>query len=113
MIDYDGRLFSPVTESCGPAPVAQYRQQQDLIWADFSGGEVRRGSIAGTCDVDGVLRFAYCMVLTSGEAVTGLCHSTPEVLADGRIRLTEHWQRFGAGESSGVSTLEELPHTAS
>lgn len=112
MIDYDGRRFSPVTESPGPAPVAQYHQQQDLIWAEFSGGEVRRGSIAGTCDPEGVLNFAYCMVLASGEAVTGVCRSIPEVLADGRIRLTEYWERFGSGASSGVSTLEELPHSA-
>lgn len=112
MIDYDGRRFSPVTESSGPAPVAQYHQQQDLIWAEFSGGHVRRGSIAGTSDADGELRFAYCMVLTSGEAVTGLCHSIPEVLDDGRIRLTEHWQRFSPNASSGTSLLEELPKDA-
>ncbi|HEX8081937.1 MAG TPA: hypothetical protein VF557_17125 [Jatrophihabitans sp.] len=112
MIDYDGRRFSPVTESSGPAPVAQYHQQQDLIWGEFSGGEVRRGSLAGTCDAEGVVQFAYCMVLTSGEAVTGLCRSIPQVLADGRIRLTEYWERFGSGASNGVSTLEELPHSA-
>ena len=112
MIDYDGRLFSPSPAPAGEAPVARYHQEQDLIWAEFSGGEVRRGSIAGTCADDGVLQFAYCMVLTSGEAVTGVCRSVPEVLADGRIRLTEHWERFGSGASSGISTLEELPHSA-
>ncbi|MEO6504365.1 MAG: hypothetical protein ABIQ09_20955 [Jatrophihabitantaceae bacterium] len=112
MIDYDGRLFSPVTDQPGPAPVARYHQEHDLIWGEFSGGEVRRGSIAGTSTADGELRFAYCMVTNSGEAVTGLCRSTPEVLADGRIRLTEYWERFGSGASNGISTLEELPHNA-
>lgn len=112
MIDYDGRRFSPVTGKAGPATVAHYHQQRDLIWAEFSGGEVRRGAIAGTSAADGVLRFAYCMVLCSGEAVTGVCRSIPEVLTDGRIRLTEHWERFGSGASSGISTLEELPHSA-
>ncbi|MDQ1721863.1 MAG: hypothetical protein QOI26_1597 [Pseudonocardiales bacterium] len=115
MIDYDGRRFSPVTATSGHAgtagsvTVAHYHQSQDLVWAEFSGGEVRRGSIAGTSSADGVLQFAYCMVLKSGEAVTGVCHSIPEVLADGRIRLTEHWERFGSGASSGISALEELP----
>jgi hypothetical protein len=111
-ISYDGRRFSPVTTRPGSVPVAHYHQRQDLIWAEFCGGEVRRGSIAGTAAADGVLHFAYCMALASGEAVTGLCRSVPEVLADGRIRLTEHWQRFGPGASSGVSALEELPKQA-
>jgi len=109
MIDYDGRWFSPVTATPESATVAHYHQEQDLLWADFTGGEVRRGSLAGTCGPDGVLRFAYSMVLTSGEVITGLCHSTPEVLADGRIRLNEQWERFGAHPSSGSSALEELP----
>lgn len=72
---------------------------------------MRRGSIAGTSDPDGLLEFAYCMVLDSGTVVTGLCHSVPEVLDDGRIRLTEHWQRYGPNPASGISALVELPAT--
>jgi hypothetical protein len=111
-IDYDGRLFSPVTATSGHATVAHYHQEQDLVWAEFSGGEVRRGSLAGTCAADGELRFAYCMVLAGGEVVSGLCRSIPEVLPDGRIRLTEYWRRFGPAASSGISALEELPRQA-
>ena len=109
MINYDGRRFSPSPTTPGRAAVADYHQREDLVWAEFAGGEVRRGSLAGTSAADGVLQFAYCMVLTSGESITGVCRSIPEVLADGRIRLTEHWERFGAGADSGISTLEELP----
>jgi hypothetical protein len=101
-------MFRPVTDSALPTPVAHYHQAGDLLWGEFSGGDVRRGSLAGTCDVDGVLRFAYCMVQADGEYVTGYCRSVPELLADGRIRLTEYWERFGAGASTGVSALEEL-----
>jgi hypothetical protein len=107
-IDYDGRLFRPVTDTPGETPVAHYHQTQDVIWGEFSGGAVRRGSLAGTCDPAGVLRFAYCMVLDGGEVISGFCRSVPEVLADGRIRLTEYWERYGAAASSGVSALEEL-----
>jgi hypothetical protein len=109
MINYDGRRFSPSPAAPG-RPVANYHQHEDLIWAEFSGGEVRRGSLAGTSAADGALRFGYCMVLTTGEPITGICHSVPEVLADGRIRLTEHWERFGNAADSGISILEELPH---
>jgi hypothetical protein len=109
LIDYDGRRFSPAPAAGGPPTIARYHQDQELIWAEFGGGEVLLGSLAGTSAPDGELRFAYCMVRAGGEVVTGICRSVPEVLADGRIRLTEYWRRFGAGASSGISTLEELP----
>jgi hypothetical protein len=108
-IDYEGRRFSPVPAAEGPPTVAHYHQDQELVWAEFGGGEVLRGSLAGTSTPDGELRFAYCMVRDGGELVTGICRSVPEVLPDGRIRLTEYWRRFGAGASSGLSFLEELP----
>ncbi len=108
MINYDGRLFRPVTDQPGETPVARYHQSGDLLWGEFSGGEVRRGSLSGVSDAAGVLLFGYCMVLDGGEVITGRCRSVPEVLADGRVRLTEYWERYGPGASSGISALEEL-----
>ena len=112
MMDYDGRMFRPVATS-GPGasaelPTARYRQDGDLMWAEFGGGEVRKGSIAGTCTPDGALHFGYCMVLANGEVILGRCHSVPELLADGRIRLTERWERYPPHAASGISYLEEI-----
>jgi len=109
-LNYDGRRFSPsdgVDEA--DSPVAVYRQDGDLLWGEFSGGQVRRGALTGTCAPDGTLDFAYCMVMLGGEIVSGRCHSTPTVLPDGRIRLHEEWERYGDGGSRGVSSLEEVP----
>jgi hypothetical protein len=108
MIDYDGRRFGPAGGTPGASPVAHYHQRGDLLWGEFSGGEVRRGSLAGTSTPQGALDFAYCMVLDSGEVVSGRCHSVPELLDDGRIRLLERWERYGPGGSRGLSALEEL-----
>lgn len=33
----------------------------------------------------------------------------PEFLDDGRIRLNERWERYGAHADSGISALEEVP----
>ena len=107
-IDYDGRRFSPVAETAQGVPVAHYHQTGDLVWGEFVGGDVRRGSIVGTADDDGEISFAYCMLLDSGETVTGQCRSVPEILDDGRIRLAETWERQGPETSRGVSVLEEL-----
>lgn len=109
MINYDGRRFSPVTDSAGERPVAHYHQAGDLMWAEFGGGEIRAGRMVGRCAADGELHFSYGMVLENGVIITGFCRAVPETLPDGRIRLTEHYERFGSGESRGISYLEEVP----
>jgi len=76
MIDYEGRLFQRA--GGGDGTVARYRQDGDLVWADFTGGKVRRGTITGICGPDGTLR------------------------------LREEWERFGAHAGTGVSYLEEV-----
>jgi len=105
-ISYDEVTFRVPDETHGPS--ARYHQQGDLVWADFGGGEVRRGSVVGTCDDDGVLRLSYCMVLRGGGIIAGRSTSTPQRLADGRIRLTERWERYGPDAASGVSYLEQV-----
>ena len=108
MINYDGRRFRAVGH--GPdAPVATYRQHGDLLWAEFSGGHARRGSLTGLCAEDGTLTFAYTMVLDDGEIISGSCRSTPEILADGRILLHEEWERYGEHAAAGTSEIEEVP----
>jgi hypothetical protein len=109
MINYDGRRFRAVGP--GPevdAPIAHYRQSGDLLWAHFRGGSARRGSLTGLCRPDGSLEFAYTMVTADGSVVAGRCESTPEVLADGRIRLHERWERYGPHAATGTSRLEEV-----
>jgi hypothetical protein len=110
LVDYGGRSFRPVGSVSGPAttdiPVGHYHQDGDLVWAEFSGAAVRVGRLAGTCRPDGVLEAAYCLVTDDGLAVAGACVSTPTVLADGRVRLAEHWRRLDG--STGVSHLEEV-----
>ncbi|WP_027341492.1 hypothetical protein [Hamadaea tsunoensis] len=108
MVNYDGRRFRNTAYAADEAPLAIYRQQGDLLWGDFAGGDVRRGSLTGVSDVDGILDFTYTMVLADGEVVAGRCHSEPLVLDDGRIRLVETWERYGDGASTGVSELEEV-----
>jgi hypothetical protein len=108
VINYDGRRFRPADDPDASDRVATYRQDGDLLWGEFSGGRARRGSLTGTCTPDGKLDFAYCMVLESGEVISGHCTSIPRILDDGRIQLDEVWQRFGAHESVGISRLHEI-----
>ncbi|HEX6869652.1 MAG TPA: hypothetical protein VF163_01020 [Micromonosporaceae bacterium] len=109
-IDYDGRRFAPISPHAGAAnpdaSVGHYHQSGNLIWAEFSGTSVAAGRLVGTCRPDGTIDATYCMVTSLGETVAGACVSTPTLLADGRVRLTEHWRRLDG--SSGVSNIEEV-----
>jgi len=111
LIDYDGRTFrsaaAETADAGGAGPVGHYHQDGDVVWAEFAGGKVIRGSLVGSRRRDGVLDLAYCQLLSTGEVIAGRCTSVPTVLADGRVRLTEHWQRFGPGGDTGVSVIEE------
>lgn len=101
-LTFAGRRFAPVS---GGGTVATWFQDGDLVWADVTGPELPVGRLVGSVRPDGVLDVAYCFVTPAGP-VAGECESTPEVLADGRIRLTERWRRVDG--SSGVSYAEEV-----
>lgn len=106
MIDYNGRRFRKPDSD--PHTVAEYHQEGDLVWADFSGGSVRRGSIAGTSTPDGTLHMGYTMVLTNGDVVCGRTVNTPEYTVEGRLRLREEWERFGPHAAAGTSYIDEV-----
>ncbi|MGH3942276.1 MAG: hypothetical protein ACRDTG_27385 [Pseudonocardiaceae bacterium] len=108
MIDYDGRKFRASHGPDEEATIAEYHQDGDLLWGEFSGGRTRRGSLTGLRTPDGTLDFAYTMVLRNGEVISGHCFSTPEVLADGRIRLHEKFERYGPHATTGFSHIEEI-----
>jgi hypothetical protein len=103
--DYDGRDFGPVERPAGSV-VGHYQQQENLVSAEFSGDSVLAGRLVGLVDEHGVIDAAYCQIMRDGEVVAGRCVSTPAVLADGRLRLTEQWHRIDG--SSGVSQIVEI-----
>jgi hypothetical protein len=109
MINYDGRRFQPA-EAEARGRVATYHQDRDLVWGEFTGGRVRRGSLTGTCGPDSTLEFAYSMVLEDGEVISGFCRSTPKMRPDGGVDLHETWERFGRHAASGSSLLTEILH---
>lgn len=108
MINLEGRRF-PATDPDSTGAVAIYHQDGDLVWADYAGGQVRQGTLAGHAMADGTITVAYAMVLTDGRIVGGRSRMTPKVLDDGRIHLREAWRRTKPYPTGGVSGYDELP----
>lgn len=111
-INYDNRSFRALSNSdtgeVGDSTVFHYRQAGDLVWAEYSGGEIVRGNLIAICNADGVLDMRYHHVNSRGELMTGICTTIPELLDDGRLRLHETWQWTSGSHSSGESVLEEF-----
>lgn len=112
MINYDGRKFRSVQNSdtgeVGADTIFTYHQSGNIVWAEYSGGEIASGHLIAICDENGQLDMRYHHVNSSGQLMTGTCHSTPEVLPDGRIWLYEKWQWTSGDRSSGESVVEEV-----
>lgn len=112
MINYDGRRFrvakNSETGETGTGTVFHYHQSGTLVWAEYSGGEIAKGHLIGSVDTRGHLDIRYHHVNRAGVIMTGICSSTPETLADGRICLYEKWQWTSGDHSAGESVLEEF-----
>ena len=111
-IDYNDKKFTSVSSSetgeVSSETVFHYHQKEDLVWAEYEGGEIVFGTLVATCDERGALDMRYQHLNKNGELMTGKCLSTPEILEDGRIRLHEKWQWASGDLSKGESVIEEI-----
>lgn len=111
-INYDKRIFKSVSNS-GSGEVSTetrfyYRQENELVWAEYSGGEIVYGSLLAKVATDGSLEMRFQHLNKKGELMTGKCFSTPEILETGKVRLHEKWQWTCGDFSSGESVVEEI-----
>ena len=90
--------------------VFHYHQIEDLIWATYSGGSIKFGTITGKIRENGFLEFSYQHVNDQNEIMTGKCVSKPKILEDGRIRFLESWQWTCNDYATGDSIVEEIPY---
>src|SRR3712207_1575131 len=111
-ISYDNRKFSSVQNSqtgeVSSETVFHYHQKDALVWAEYSGGEIVFGNLIAKDVENDWLEMRYQHLNKSGEVMTGKCCSTPEIIADGRIRRYEKWQWTSGEFSTGESIVEEI-----
>ncbi|WP_205758508.1 n-acetylglutamate synthase [Lysinibacillus sp. SGAir0095] len=112
MINYNGRKFVSIENSANGEVSSKtyfaYKQEGDIISATYSGGEIVKGLLIGIVHKNGSLEFRYNHINKKNEIRGGECVSTPETLADGRIRLYENWKWLDAEATEGNSIIEEV-----
>ena len=112
-INYDGRQFRALSNTdngdTSAATIFTYRHADDVVWATYSGGAVKFGTLVASVAADGSLDMRYQHLDDAGTFKTGKCRSRLEVLSDGRYRLHEEWQWTSPDTSCGRSVIEEIP----
>jgi hypothetical protein len=112
MFNYHNKQFRAVSNTPNGETSAQtifhYRQEGNIIAADYAGGNIIKGHLIGVVNEDGVIDMRYHQVNIKGELMTGVCISTPELLPDGKIRLHEQWKWTSGDGSEGSSVVEEV-----
>ncbi len=111
-INYDNKKFASIENSktgeVSNETVFQYHQKGNFAWAEYVGGEIVFGNLIAKVLENSTLEMCYQHLNKAGELMTGKCFSTPEILADGRIRIYEKWQWTSGDLSAGESIIEEL-----
>ena len=111
-IDYNLKTFVAIENSSNgqvsEEVVFHYFQKDNIVWGNYEGGVIKKGSLVGICNKNATLNFVYQHIDSKNHIKTGKCFSTPEILQDGRIRLNEHWQWTCDDFSEGTSIIEEV-----
>lgn len=111
MIDLNNKIFKSEFNSengeVSDQTIFYYSQQNEIIWAEYSGGQIVKGNLIGKV-IGNHLEFVYQHINKKNELMTGNCKSYPELIESGKIRLKEVWQWTCKDHSFGESTLIEI-----
>jgi hypothetical protein len=111
-INYNNKQFRAISNTpnglTSEETIFRYQQTGNIVSASYSGGRIKMGHLLGIVDDAGGIDMRYHQIHHSGEIMTGICRSTPERLANGKIRLHENWQWTSGDLSEGHSIVEEV-----
>ncbi|PXX25757.1 n-acetylglutamate synthase [Arenibacter sp. ARW7G5Y1] len=111
-MNYNNKKFRTVVNSengeTNKETIFEYRQKGNILTSEYRGGHIVEGHLIGLVDPAGNINMSYHQINGKGELITGVCHSRPEVLSNGKIRLHEKWQWTSGNNSTGKSVIEEI-----
>lgn len=109
---YDNKIFTSTSNTSNGEVSSEtrfhYHQKDNIVWAEYNGGSIVKGSLIAAVKEDNCLEMRYHHINTDGEIMAGKCFSKPEVLEDGRLRMHEMWEWVTGDMSSGESVIEEV-----
>jgi hypothetical protein len=111
-INYNNKVFRPLQTTDNGETSAEtlfyYKQEGNIISADYKGGKLVFGHLIGLVNEEGCIDMCYHQIKNNNEMMTGKCFSKPEICANGKIRLHETWHWTSGDFSAGKSIIEEI-----
>lgn len=112
MLDLNNKIFMADFNSengeVSESTVFKYYQEKHIIWADYSGGVIIKGSLIGKFIREDSIEFVYHHINDKNELLTGKCISKIEIDENAKLLLNESWQWTCKDNSKGKSKLREL-----
>ena len=111
-MNYNNKKFRPISNTdngeTSEETVFEYHQKENVLTSSYRGGQIKEGHLIGIVNKNGEIKMSYHHINLDGELMTGTCHSKPEILDNGKIRLHESWEWTSGDLSKGNSILEEI-----
>lgn len=86
--------------------IFKFHQENNMIWAEYSGGKVKRGRLIGLIKGDR-LTHHYIQVNLNDEINTGEGNSLIQQNQDGKLQIVEEWE-WKSQDGKGKSVMTEL-----
>ena len=106
-MNYNGKKFKSISVSENGAVSSEvnfhYFQEGHVLTCSYAGGKIASGQLIGIVDSEGNIDMRYQQVLQDGSLQTGICHSKPEMMDNGKVRLHESWRWTSGDFSDGRS----------
>jgi len=108
-LNYHNKKFKILGEEEIDGTTFQYFQKGNVVWGEYKGGSVLKGSLIAKMDDNDNLQMHYQHLTIKQEFKLGKCISTPTILEDGRIQIHEIYESVGVDPvNKGEITLIEV-----
>jgi len=110
IINFNNKTFSLVQNSTAGSAGAEtkfnYKQEGNMVTADYYGGIIRYGKIIAILK-ENKLDMLYQCLTVSNELKAGKAMADISVLDDGKLKLQLNWEWLGDNGEKGISEYIE------
>ena len=108
--NFDNKSFSLIENSekgkVNSETIFKYKQEDNLVTADYYGGSIKYGKIIATLKND-KLDMLYQCITTENELKAGKAIAEISLTKDNKMKLKLNWKWFGENNESGISEYIE------
>lgn len=87
--------------------IFQYKQEENLVTADYFGGTIKYGKIIAELNGD-TMNMLYQCLTTDNELKAGKALAKISLTKDGKIKLNLNWEWLTNGKGNGKSEYIEI-----